>query len=252
MLALWAGCASSAANAGEPPRSGSLITLSVSGSGGRVVVDLVSDQTLDTVLEVVRSQPARLFVDLRNVVPKVDSVTEVGRGAVRRVRVGLNQSQPPVTRVVVDLEGDATYYLEQGKTQRELRITVLAEPAEPSSEIDRYSSWFTQTADTMARLLARNPQERPGTGTDGAHLEQLKLEWNLLRQELGTVQPPPPFKAAHDLLVPAGALGNASTTSGRDGHPPGMDASSAQAGASLLLRQARSVADAHLAATDLR
>ena len=250
MLALWAGCASPAAGAEASEGSGTLSTLSVGGSGGRVVVDLVSDQALQGVLEVVKGQPARLFVDLRNVISEVDPTTEVGRGAVQRVRVALNQAQPPVTRVVVDLSGAATYYLEQGKTERELRITVLADPTESSSATDQYAAWFSRTTETMAGLLTQKPQGQSDTEADDDQPEQLELGWNALRHELSTVQPPPPLEAAHGLLVTACALGHAATRSDRDDRLPDVDAGSALSGASLLLQQARSAADAYLAATD--
>ena len=79
---------------------------------------------------------------------EVDRVTDVDRGSVTRVRVELNQADPPVTRVVLDLEGSTSSFLEQGATERELRITVVTAssvastrtPRDPVGPTDRYEA----------------------------------------------------------------------------------------------------------------
>ena len=83
---------------GAPASSsaGALHQLEVSGRGTQVVVALVADSPLESAVEVVKGSPGRVFVDLPNVSPLVARVTEVGRGVVSRVRVGLHHSEPPL------------------------------------------------------------------------------------------------------------------------------------------------------------
>ena len=114
-LALWAGCADGLQGAQNLRSVGTLRELTVDGTSDRIVVTLIADRPLDGVLERIETSPTRVFVDLKNVVPEVDRVTNVDRGSVTRVRVGLNQADPPVTRVVIDLEGSTSSFLEQGR-----------------------------------------------------------------------------------------------------------------------------------------
>ncbi|MEE8129054.1 MAG: hypothetical protein V3T48_02115, partial [Vicinamibacterales bacterium] len=151
------------------------------------------------------------------------------------------------TRVVLDLEGSSSSFLEQGATERELRITVVAEssvtstrtPRDPTDPTDRYEAWFAKTTRTMSKLLARDARMQPGAANGLDHLDQLALEWSTVRGELDIVRPPPPFEAAHELLVTAGALGHVVIASRRDGSLPVMHAWAANAGAAMLVRQAQ-------------
>ena len=246
-LALWAGCADGLQGAQNLRSVGTLRELTVDGTSDRIVVTLIADRPLDGVLERIETSPTRVFVDLKNVVPEVDRVTNVDRGSVTRVRVGLNQADPPVTRVVIDLEGSTSSFLEQGATERELRITVVAAssatstrtPRDPVGPTDRYEAWFAKTTRTMSKLLARDARMQPGAANGLDQLDQLALEWSTVRGELDIVRPPPPFEAAHELLVTAGALGHVVISSRRDGSLPVMHAWAANAGAAMLVRQAQ-------------
>ena len=246
LLGLWAGCVDGIQGAQDVLSVGTLRRLTVDGTSDWIVVKLIADRPLDAVLERIEASPARVFVDLKNVVPEVDRVTDVGRGSVARVRVGLNQADPPVTRVVLDLEGTTSAFLEQGATERELRITVVAEssvtpartPRDPVGPTDQYEAWFAKTTGTMSKLLARDAHMQPGA-VNG--LDRLALEWSTVQGELNIVQPPPPFEAAHELLVTAGALGHVIITSRRDGSLPVTHAWAANAGAAMLVRQAQAL-----------
>ena len=250
LLALWAGCVDGIRGAQNVLSAGTLRELTVDGTSDRIVVTLIADRPLYGVLDRIETSPTRVFVDLKNVVPEVDRVTDVDRGSVIRVRVGLNQADPPVTRVVLDLEGSTSSFLEQGATERELRITVVTAssvtstrtPRDPVGPTDRYEAWFAKTTRTMSKLLARDARMQPGAA-NGLHqldqLDQLALEWSTVRGELDIVRPPPPFEAAHELLVTAGTLGHVVIASRRDGSLPVMHAWAANAGAAMLVRQAQ-------------
>ena len=247
LLALWAGCVDGIQGAQNVLSAGTLRELTVDGTSDRIVVTLIADRPLDGVLERIEASPTRVFVDLKNVVPEVDRVTDVDRGSVTRVRVGLNQADPPVTRVVLDLEGSTSSFLEQGATERELRITVVTAssvtstrtPRDPVGPTDRYEAWFAKTTRTMSKLLARDARMQPGAANGLDQLDQLALEWSTVRGELDIVRPPPSFEAAHELLVTAGALGHVVIASRRDGSLPVMHAWVANAGAAMLVRQAQ-------------
>ena len=131
-----------------------LSQLTVAGTGSRVVVTLIGDHNLDAVLEVVTVPPARIYVDLPNVVPRVDRVTEVNRGAVSRIRVALNRVHPPVTRVVLDLDGAATYYLARGETDRELHIIVEVPTTVPTETVGGSSESFIGEPVEPARIVS--------------------------------------------------------------------------------------------------
>jgi type IV pilus assembly protein PilQ len=67
--------------------------------------------------------PARLVVDFQGVRPDVAASTP-GQGVVRRVRVALNNAEPVVTRVVLDLERIVSHRLRPSSDGREVVITL--------------------------------------------------------------------------------------------------------------------------------
>jgi type IV pilus assembly protein PilQ len=71
--------------------------------------------------------PLRLVVDFPGVRPNVPPATP-GQGALRRVRVALNNPNPLVTRVVLDLDVKVTYSVKASPDGREVTV-VLAGPA---------------------------------------------------------------------------------------------------------------------------
>ncbi len=151
-LALWIGCTTLTQGTGllTDTSTGVLHGLTVTGTGTRVVVALLADRALDGRLELVKVPPARIFIDLPHVVPWVAPVTHVDRGAVKRVRVALNRTRPLVTRVVLDLDGAATYHLLRGETDRELRIIVDVPPVTPRKAVGAYSKSARQAGDDLS------------------------------------------------------------------------------------------------------
>jgi type IV pilus assembly protein PilQ len=87
--------------------------------------------------------PRRLVLDFPNVSSKAPGLTAVESQLVSRVRVGLNSSQPLVTRVVMEIAGSASYRIERsGERGRDLDVVfeqnkavpqVVLSPADPSA-----------------------------------------------------------------------------------------------------------------------
>ncbi len=67
--------------------------------------------------------PARLVIDFQGVRPDVAASTP-GQGVVRRVRVALNNAEPVVTRVVLDLERLVSHRLRPSADGREVVVTL--------------------------------------------------------------------------------------------------------------------------------
>jgi type IV pilus assembly protein PilQ len=53
----------------------------------------------------------RVYLDFPGISPSVAPVTQVGKGGIERIRVGLNSRDPLVTRVVIELNRDAVHAL---------------------------------------------------------------------------------------------------------------------------------------------
>ena len=243
---------------------GSLIQVAVLGSGEHVVVSLVGDQVLTGSLKELTTPPFRVFVDLAGVVPQVDPVTAVGRGGVERVRVALNQSAPPVTRVVLDLSERTTYRIERDPANRELRIilgpassvdtvksAVAVAPAFPAPEpfatiVEDYATWFIGTALRVEHLLL--PAPPAAVGGVAATEAPRALAWQAVRHELDMVTPPIALQDANDLLRTAISLGYAGAGEG-GGESSTTNRAAARSGSLMLLALARERLDTHLMAT---
>ena len=247
---------------------GALQRLSVDDSDDRIVVTLIADRPLDGTLERIDGLRPRVFIDLRYIVPEVVRATEVNQGGVVRVRVRLNKPDPPVTRVVLDLQDGASSILEQGVNDRELRIIVSPEPAintavESIQQTDNYQEWFQRITNRMLRLLVDDASLQLASVTvnellselrllvDDASLqlasvtaneleqqERLLLTWKAAQQEIESIEPPTLFVSSHDLLVTAGVLGQVVISSRRDDRFTEMDTFAANTGAAMLVKQA--------------
>ncbi len=106
----------------------------VLGTNGAVEIEV---ETSDRVIPQTRvlTGPDRLVVDLPNAVPgpKVRSQS-VYRGEVKDVRVGLFQSNPPITRIVLDLNGAQPFQVfPYGRT---VMIKVMSPPEDGSVEAE--------------------------------------------------------------------------------------------------------------------
>jgi len=248
-LALSVWCESSVsvneANAQEPFLHGALIRLTVGGTPNQVVVELASNEILQSRIQTVGIPPTRLFLDLPNIVPEVPEVTEVNLGAVQRVRVALNRSHPPVTRVVVDLDNATTYALEQGPTPHELRITVEADTSQSPRDIDKYSAWFSRVTQNLVHLLEQTAEMHLDGVSREIDNQRIQLEWDVLQQDLRNINPPLTLKPVHALLMTAGSIGRASAGTAEN-HFVATDVQSAVAGATMLVLQAKQIAASQL------
>jgi hypothetical protein len=224
---------------------GALQRLSIDDSDDRMVVTLIADRPLDGTLERIDGLRPRVFIDLIYIVPEVVRATEVNQGGVVRVRVGLNQPDPPITRVVLDLQDGTSATLEQGVNDRELRIIVLPETAintavESMQQTDNYKEWFQRITNTMLRLLVDDASMQLASITTNelAQQERILIAWNAAQQEIESIEPPTLFVSSHDLLVTAGVLGQVVMSSRRDDRFTEMDTFAANTGTAMLVKQA--------------
>ena len=243
------------------PEPHALVEVSLMSSLDQVVIGLLGNGALSGEVHEITATPFRLFVDLVGVVPKVDGVTPVNHGGVTQVRVALNQADPPVTRVVLDLTHRAPYRVEEDPDSHELRIIVGAGlettlskvPPAPSafsfevtSALEKYADWFGRLTQDVERLLSSYPVVLESTA---AVPEKMDPEWQRLQFELEMGTPPLSLQTAHDLLGAAMQLGRVGATERLDNPTPETDRAAARAGASLLVIRARDLVEAELAAS---
>ena len=116
------------AQASQAPAATELTGVEVGRNADGVTVTLKGNGKLayGTLQEADRP-PLRLVVDFPGVRPNVPPATP-GQGALRRVRVALNNPNPLVTRVVLDLDVKVTYSVKASPDGREVTV-VLAGPA---------------------------------------------------------------------------------------------------------------------------
>jgi type IV pilus assembly protein PilQ len=96
------------------------------GSSDGVVIELRGDGAL-TGTTFTLPDPDRLVIDLQGVVKRFNrSIYPVGTSPVRQVRVAQNRTVPePVTRIVVDLDGEARHVFEQTAGGAVIRVTGI-------------------------------------------------------------------------------------------------------------------------------
>jgi AMIN domain len=113
VLALWL-CGGLYAFASPAMAAGSAATIrhiSVLGAGKNVELEITASQPLNPTAQAVKN-PERLVIDFPGALPASDlQNVSVNRGDVRTVRVGLFTKDPPVTRVVIDLDAAQNYQL---------------------------------------------------------------------------------------------------------------------------------------------
>jgi hypothetical protein len=211
--------------------------ISVEGSDTHTVVSLRLDGegVGAGTLEEITTAPFRLFIDLPNVIPHVQPATRVESGGVDRVRVALNQSSPPVTRVVLDLNRRSPYRLERDPKSQTLRIVVGTPPltespdATGSARVDEeYASWFARSARQIDHLLS------DAQGGDAA-------AWAAIWDEVEAATPPPSLQLAHDLLATAVRLGAVAVGEVSHSGERSPEAESASAGARLFTARAKAL-----------
>ena len=213
------------------------------GDGGdEVIISLRGSGRLSGTLQEISGRPFRIFVDLQEVVPGVSAITPVGRGNVERIRVALNRSDPPVTRVVLDLTSPQPYRLETDTEAGSLRIVVGASRSAPEQD---YEAWFAHLSARTDRLLDTVSHDASGD----INPNQLNPSgWSDLGAEIELRTPPPTFGVAHDLLKTVVRLGAvAGRVSDNSSQPVNdIDRSSAATGAKLLLARARTIVNGKL------
>ncbi|HEY7098975.1 MAG TPA: AMIN domain-containing protein [Terriglobales bacterium] len=84
--------------------------MAVFGAGNSVEVEIIGSQPLKPEAQAITS-PDRVILDFPNTVPGDALRTLVGTGEMKAVRVGLYKTNPPVTRVVLDLASPQPYQL---------------------------------------------------------------------------------------------------------------------------------------------
>ena len=84
--------------------------MTVLGAGSSIELEITADRPLTPDAQVVTG-PDRLVIDFANALPGSHLRTLSGNGEMKDVRVGLYKSNPPVTRVVLDLKSPQPYQL---------------------------------------------------------------------------------------------------------------------------------------------
>ena len=128
------------AQASQAPAATELTGVEVGRNADGVTVTLKGNGRLayGTLQEADRP-PLRLVVDFPGVRPNVPPATP-GQGALRRVRVALNNPNPLVTRVVLDLDVKVTYSVKASPDGREVTV-VLAGPSGEQTAVDAVARW---------------------------------------------------------------------------------------------------------------
>jgi AMIN domain len=114
-------------------RTNSIRTIKVLGSKDAVEIEVEASDRIVPQTQILTA-PDRLVVDFPNAVPSNQLRSQsVDQGEVKDLRVGLLQSKPPVTRVVLDLKSAQSYQLfPYGRT---VIIKVMGGEAEGSARI---------------------------------------------------------------------------------------------------------------------
>jgi AMIN domain len=110
-LLLWAAVCLPAPSACQAQALPSIRRVQVLRGGGQVEIEIEASERILPHINVLTG-PDRLVVDFVNALPGAQLRNlAVNRGEVRSLRVGLFSSNPPVTRVVLDLNGPQAYQL---------------------------------------------------------------------------------------------------------------------------------------------
>ena len=107
---------------GQAPARVTSVTAAPSGGDTVVTIGLGADARVSQprLLE----QPWRIYFDISGLTPGDTRLIEAGGATVTRVRLALNQPQPAVTRVVIELTRKAAWRMERADGGREVRIVV--------------------------------------------------------------------------------------------------------------------------------
>ena len=141
----------------QSKKSPATTTITLSGNGRLAPSNVVES----------KDRPRRLVIDFPNVASKAPTQTAIDSALVSRVRVGLNSSQPLVTRVVMEIANDTRYRVERsGENGRDLDIVFegkidalpalptepVTEPVEPEAPIT-----LQQAIENAAAITPKDP-----------------------------------------------------------------------------------------------
>ena len=153
----WPSPAAAAGRAGAPGAAVQLSAVQVSLDGPFVRITVRANAALPPATATPTTEgPPRIFIDLPGVDPGAVPATLTGRAIVRRVRVGLNSADPPVTRLVFDLAGAVTTALVAGGPE----LTVVIAPASDTTADASAPAVPPPPPPTRAAAVAR-PQPPP-------------------------------------------------------------------------------------------
>jgi type IV pilus assembly protein PilQ len=118
----------------SPAPAANLLEVVPVGSGHGAVIELRGDGALSGNAFTLPN-PDRLVIDLNGVIKRFNrSIYAVGSGPVRQVRVAQNRTEPePVTRVVIDLDGEAQYDFEETPDGAVIRVNAADVPFTPTA-----------------------------------------------------------------------------------------------------------------------
>lgn len=148
-------CAGLQANAAPPQKAENIRTIrrvAILGQGNNVEVEIAASQQMTPQTQVL-SGPDRVVIDFPGALPGADlRPVLVNRGDVKAVRVGLFTSNPPVTRVVLDLKAPQKYQLVPSGN------TVIVKVGSPGSAASQ--AVISASIRTKCPVVAGNPQIR--------------------------------------------------------------------------------------------
>ena len=106
------------------PDGNEISDVRIAANGDKVSVDVALSESVTPALTF-GENPDRLIADFPNVSPRrwLPQTIPVGRNGVERVRIGLNHSSPPTTRVVVDL--DSVHPVTVLASDRKVSLNIL-------------------------------------------------------------------------------------------------------------------------------
>jgi hypothetical protein len=212
----------------------------VGGTDDQLIITLVADGPIAGQLEQASGGTPRLFVDLHGVKPRADTVTPVNRGPVLRVRIGVHTTQPPVTRVVLDLSTMPPARIDRSEVAGQLRIIIGADPRQSAAvatptEADLLKQQRTWCLEVSDRLAALVKQHAPSTSQ--AQMLATITAWEKFEREVEARKLAAPLQPVHHALLQSIRLGRIAAT-----HLQRREAelaAAAIAGARLLLNTAR-------------
>ncbi len=155
-----------------------------------------------------RDLPRRVIVDFPNVTSNVAPQVQGDGGLVRRVRVGLNNTTPLVTRVVMEIADGATYTVQRNSpTERE--VTLVFDGTSSDSRKAMAAAPATATA------AAARVEEDPALAALGA--ETITLEQAIAN---GAPLAPTDNPAGTDAMAALKTSGGAPTQASQQAPPP--------------------------------